>query len=173
MKAKRRVLCQTCIYEKEHKGFRQALLQSNYFNVNSLDSIIDVMWKFQCPLKVINVQKHCLNHLKPMVEKTVEAKVAQALSLGKKTAQEVLQGEVVAPESDTYHEQVLDDVIKKSHQLLKEDKIKIDADVMLKALKIKADIEKSKKDRKLDALKAFAGMSGGNKDQSQAIPANS
>jgi hypothetical protein len=163
-------LCQTCVFEKSHDGFRQALLQCNYFNVNSLDSIIDVMWKFQCPLKVINVQRHCKNHLRPMVEKSVTAKVAQALTLGKTMATEVLQGTVVES-TGNLHEEVLDATIKKYYTELKADHIKITADIGLKAIKIKSDIEKANKDRKLDALKAFSGMSGGNPNK-QAIPSS-
>lgn len=175
--------CQTCLFSKEHPKFHHDLLRCQYFDVNSLESIIDVMWKHRCPLKVLNVQRHCKNHLKPKMDASAAHQVAQALLLGKKDASEVLgrplEGQVIETTSGL-HEEVLDATIKKYYSELKADRIKITADIGLKAIKIKSDIEKANKDRKLDALKAFSGMSGGsnndsndrNPDQNKAIPAH-
>lgn len=152
--------CQTCIFSKEYPGFHKELINCNYFNVNSLESIIDVMVKYRCPLKVLNVQRHCKNHLKPMIEKQVAHQVATALGNGAYVRKDsvMVQSKVIDEEN---YESVIDDTIRRYHQGVREGTIKITAREGLAALKMKSDIVGKNKDRNLDAYKSlFKGADG-------------
>lgn len=140
MKKKPTPRCQTCKYSQQNPSFHRDLIHCKYFDANALDDVVDVMRKHRCPLKVVNVYKHCLNHLK---------KHQITIPLPPVVTQ-------LTDDSKSYHENVALDTVKKYHKLLKDDKIKLTAKDGLSAIKLLADIDKSNKDRKVDLVKLFA-----------------
>lgn len=65
-------------------------------------------------------------------------------------------------DSTTAHEIGLDDFIEQGRDQLARREMPISANTFLTAIRTKADIEAHNKDRKLDVLKSFQGMSDGN-----------
>lgn len=63
-----------------------------------------------------------------------------------------------APTSTLAHEQALDTFIDKGNHMVESGELKITATTYIQAIKAKADIQKSDKDRRYDALKSiFSG----------------
>lgn len=156
--------CKTCKYMKKHEGFTYRLLHSKYFDPNGPETMPDVLRAFQVPIHLQTVysclKRHHANlNLRAAVVVTNDGKLL--IDKRMKETQELIE----APANgETNHELGLDDFIAKGRNMLARGDMMITASTYLSAIKIKADIEKSTKDRRLDALKAmFQGAGPGGK----------
>lgn len=154
--------CQVCNYSKAHPDFHEAILHTKHIDINNKDTVTDVWKRFNVPLPYTSVMQHVRRHIIPAYESFKERMIVrQAISDKKLVTEEdlkkALEGEVGTKAS---HEQTLDSFIDEFDELIKDGKVKITAQTGLQAIKIKADIEKANKDRKLDAFKMMVGASG-------------
>lgn len=171
--------CQVCQYMRRNRDFSVALLLSSYFNPKGQESLPEVNKRFGEPFTQITLYKHAQRHMKPNVPRWMkinglEEKKNWHTALEKTrvaTAEklEVLENtmELVerTPESISAHEQTLDDFITKGHEMIRDGQLKVTAQTLVQAIKAKADIEKSNKDRRFNALREmFAGAAPKNKD---------
>lgn len=168
-------MCQVCQYLKRNNDFKVALLLSSYFNPKGQESLPEVNKRFGQPFTLITLYKHAQRHMKPNVPRWMKSAGLEekknwhlALEKTKVATADKLEAlentmEIVerTPTSTSAHEQTLDDFITKGHEMIKDGQLKVTAQTLVQAIKAKADIEKSNKDRKMDAMKTlFAGMGG-------------
>lgn len=124
---------------KRNKNFTERLFSSKYFDKTSDESLPQVIRDFQAPLNVQSVyvclKRHHLQYTTDLkkFENTIQLIDPQA--------------------GETEHELGLDEFIKRGREKVNTGEIAINATSYLAAIRIKADIEKSSKDRKLDMLK--------------------
>lgn len=148
--------CKTCQFSVAHKKFHEDLLNSTYFDQNSVEGIPQIVkrWKVQKSLGYRNVMTHVARHLAPVKRYNDE----KALEIVTQEERQPLPVNLQIEDGETAYVRALDDVISEFHTKVKEGKIKLTAQSGLQAIKIKADIETKNKDRKLDFLKAFSAM---------------
>lgn len=147
--------CSVCQYMKKHKEFRLQIMQSSYFNPDSTLSPMELVKAFGAPITRPTLYRHLQKHqgLSSLATiKNVEKLKEQGLIT---TTIKTIETPSDATEA---HEQGLDEFIAQGRSKLARHELPISASTYLQAVKIKADIEKSTKDRRLDAMKAmFAG----------------
>ena len=155
--------CAVCQYEKAHKDFRYDMLKSTYFNPDGVETVTDVINRYGNPFKAPSFYAHLQRHRKKDVElgkKNYEIKQQDKALLPTTPATLItaVESEVLATAP---HEQGLDEFIRQGRTKLSMDEMPITPTNFLQAIKIKADIEKSTKDRRLDAVKSmFKGITG-------------
>lgn len=76
---------------------------------------------------------------------------------------EALKVEYLEPESTatTAHEKGLDEIIAKGRNMIRTGELKLSTQALLTAIKTKSEIEKSRKDQGLEAMKLMAGAFSG------------
>lgn len=126
------------------------MMRSTYFDpINGQHTLKDVWVKWKPDFELANFYQHAKRHQpKDLIraEASLEAAVAPLVNR-------------LSDEEDA-HEATLDEFIDKGRQMLKTGKLSITSQTLLQAIKTKADIKKSDKDRKMDALRLMAGASG-------------
>ncbi len=141
---------------KSHKEFRLQLMQSSYFNPDATASPIDIVKAFGAPFKNDMVYYHLKKHQDQSITKTKrKLKELQDKGILKNTIDLV----ETTTDSTTLHEIGLDQFIQQGRDNLASHELPISAPTYLQAIKIKADIEKTTKDRRLEAMKSM--FSGG------------
>jgi len=149
-----------------------ALLLSTYFNPKGQESLPEVRIRFGEPFTLITLYKHTQHHMKPNVARWLKHNGLTE----KKNWQEALEKtklintdklvelqntiDVVEEYKSTLapHEESLDNFIKKGSDMIKDGTMNITAQTYIQAIKAKADIEKSNKDRRFNALREmFSG----------------
>lgn len=143
---------------KKSKDFRMRINASKYFNPHGTEAVMDVVRAHGSLFPKDQVYRHLRTH-----QSEGKAVVPTQVIDGKlvvdsrfKGTLEVVEG--IPDNSTSNHELGLDDFIKKGRQQLAAGQLQITAGTFLNAIKIKADIEKGTKDRRMEALKAmFAG----------------
>lgn len=147
---------------KRHTGFTYRLLQSKFFNSGGMETMPDVLRAFQVPIHIQTVYGCLKNHhanlsLKPAITVSEDG-TKLLIDKRMKETTELIE----APANGVAnHELGLDDFIKQGRSMLVRGEMVITPATFLQAVKIKADIDKSTKDRRLDALKTmFTGASG-------------
>jgi hypothetical protein len=165
---------------RRNRDFGVALLLSSYFQPKGKESLPEVLKRFGSPWPLISLYSHCQRHMRDnlprwmksydLVEKKNWEKALEHTRIATAEKKELIENtlEVInkTSTSTTPHEQSLDDFITKGAEMVKEGKINITATTYIQAIRAKADIEKSNKDRRLDAMKAmFTGAAPKSNDQ--------
>jgi hypothetical protein len=160
--------CGTCNFMRLHPDFRLRMMQSTYFNPSGTESLLKVLHDFGDVLKPPSVYMHIRRHQQKDLIRAREQFLHRAND-GKNvfirqdarvpgTPDEAIEGEVVATGQ---HEAGLDEFIAEGRRKLLGGKMTITATNYLAAIKIRTEIDKSTKDRRLDMIKSFFG--GGEK----------
>lgn len=143
--------CATCNYMRKNPGWYKQLKKTSFFTENSPETPLQFYNRTQPPMGLAAFYKHMKNHTTLAKEKMM----AQTLTATKPDLP--VFGELIEG-GDTDYVQALDDTIRKFHTQIRDNQIQLTLTGGLQAIKIRADIEKANKDRKLDAFKAFSGM---------------
>lgn len=154
--------CAVCQYLKKNKDVRYRMMQSTYFNPQGSESLMDVVHAYGDPFGPSTVYAHMRRHqakdlikAERMLENYEDNKINKGLV---DNTVSVIEASV---ESTDKHEIGLDQFIAEGRDKLVRGEMQVSATTFLQAIKIKADIQKSTKDRRLDAMKAmFSGASG-------------
>lgn len=144
--------CNVCQYIKRNPELRKQIYESTYYDPMGSESLMQVFRRWGEPFKEPTIYSHMRRHqAKPTVEIELAAPVT-AVPL------EELEPEVT---SGSAHERGLDEIISKGRNMLRSGELKITTQSLLTAIKTKSEIEKSKKDQGLEAMKLMAGAFGG------------
>ena len=152
--------CTVCAYMKENPNWYAQFKKINYFDPSSPENASEFFIRTSPPFSRESYYRHLRHHtalLKSMIANAKSRNVKGTL-----VKQEVIDLKVFADDSPSDHVDALDDVINRFHRAVREGKVPMTMQGGLQAIKIKADIEKSNKDRKVDLFKAFSSM--GNKN---------
>jgi hypothetical protein len=149
--------CAHCRYLKKYQGYCQELFHSKYFDTQAQLSLPDVLRKYDVKTPVQSVynclKRHHAQYAKP------EQRAVTRLGINIQTELQATESLLEQPNGiTTNHELGLDEFIDMGRRKVAAGEIAITGQTYLTAIKVKADIEKTNKDRKLDMLKTmFAG----------------
>lgn len=156
--------CAVCKFMKKNKDFKIACMQSTYFNPDGAATLTDVNLSFNEPFKLPALYQHFKRHQKAAVLRAQQKAKATGSRLSShavikqtKAAEAariaaLVEGEV---SSTGAHERGLDAFIAAGRAKLDVGEMSITAATFLQAIKVKAEIEKSTKDRRMDAVKTL------------------
>lgn len=172
--------CSVCQYMRRNPDFREAVMKSSYIDPEGQESLLSVNAKFGSVFKSATLYKHMRMHQAEDIERGEEA--ARLFSIPNPNWQrhtsnsnsptvipneptevrELLDSTEKAVEGDVIprmqHEVALDDFIKLGREKVRKGEMLISAANYIAAIKVKTDIERSTKDRRLEMLKTmFAG----------------
>lgn len=136
-------------------------MQSTYFEPQGSESLSNVNHAFGDPFGISLIYAHMKRHqAKDLIKAAKKFDGNGNLIIDNRFPATI---EVVEADSNstTNHELGLDDFIAEGRNKLARRELAISATTFLQAIKIKADIEKSTKDRRLDAMKSMFGGAGG------------
>lgn len=146
--------CTVCKYMKANPAFRSRFVNSTYFNTDGTESAAEVLYAYHMPFTLSLMYAHIRRHMQSQIKKAEMIQASKAIDVDP----------LLIVESPTAssgeHEQGLDDFINEGRAKLAVGELQINATSFLQAIKIKADIEKSTKDRRLDGIKAFFSTRG-------------
>lgn len=168
--------CSVCQHMKKHKDYRYACMRSTYFDPNGGESLLAVNERYGNPFKLPTLYRHMTRHQKVDIERAERlAKIAgepskvwqrqTGQSKHKREAEEVklakteslLANTVEVIEADVMPRQAyevgLDQFIAMGADRLKHGEMSISAANYISAIKVKAEIERTTKDRRLEMLK--------------------
>jgi hypothetical protein len=147
MVKKKKIRCSVCRYMKAHGDFRLAVLNSNMFNRKNPETLPQVMYRYNITqFSRPALYQHIKKHMQVELAKDEPPVIISGIPID-------VVGADIKP-----HEIGLDHFIKLGTEKLKRGEMPITASNYLQAIKTKADIDKSNKDRKVDVLKSmFAG----------------
>jgi hypothetical protein len=152
---------------KKHPDYRKACLQSTYFNPNGRESLLAVNERWGYPVKQPTLYQHMKRHQKKDIDTAEElnrisgtqSAVWQRTAGNRGLKKEELENTVEIVEttrtSDQEHEVGLDEFIAMGRAKLRTQDMSISAANYLTAIKIKAEIEKTTKDRRLELLRSM------------------
>lgn len=146
---------------KKNPTFRLRAMQSKYFQPSGSESLATVVHDFGDPFPIITVYRHMHRHqLNDLIKARQRFKEVEHPHTGLVQAAGAVEGDIV---SKGEHELGLDEFIREGRQKLLRKEMTISATTYLAAIKIKSDVEKSTKDRRLDMVKSF--FAGGDKKE--------
>lgn len=153
--------CAVCQYEKKHRDFRYRLMTSTYFDPNGTESAAEVLAAFGSPFGTSAFYAHMNRHRHNELIKA-QAKYDKAVDrthkVDPKTLMNAVEGDVIVRSE---HELALKEIVAEGRAKLASGDMTITLTGMINASKALADIEKSTKDRRLDAVKSmFKGITG-------------
>lgn len=137
--------CSVCQYMKKNADFRFRIMQSSYFHEGAHESPAKINKSFGMPFKTVTLYAHLNRHQK---RDRIKAPMPIAVP-------EVVNSVEATPITTTEHEMGLDEFIREGRAKLARREMQVTASTYLQAIKTKAEIEKSTKDRRLEAIKAF------------------
>jgi hypothetical protein len=172
--------CSVCQYMKKTPDFREAVMRSSYLDPEGQETLLAVNARYGSPFKLPTLYRHMQKHQAEDIQKaedaarvfgtetpnwqrrTVQAVNYQPPATEPADATELLKNTEKAVEGDVVprqqHEIALDDFIKLGRERVRKGEIVISASNYIAAIKVKADIERSTKDRRLEMLRTmFAG----------------
>lgn len=160
--------CAVCQYMKKHPQFREQIMASTYFNSLGSKNMLQVVHDWGDPFKPSAMYQHIKRHQARdliKVDKLEEARVIPPVV-------EAVESSVT---SATEHERGLDEFIRDGRNKLSRGELSMTASSYLQAIKIKSDIEKNTKDRRMEMIKQFFGGPNGNNNgkPGQQTPASS
>lgn len=145
--------CKHCKYMKRHGAYTQDLFESKYFEKNGQLSLPETMKKYQVDIPVQTIYNCLKRHHHNYTDKPdfILNGKGELITATEKLISQPSEGERV-------HEMGLDEFINQGREMVARGEIAITASNYITAIKVKAEIEKSNKDRKLDLLKTmFSG----------------
>lgn len=155
---------------KKHQDYKQALLRSTYFDPNGRESLLAVNERWGHPVKVQTLYRHMKRHQIKDIQRSEtllkmngqESAVWQrtagnrGLKKEDKDALESTTEIIEAPvETRQNHEVGLDEFIQMGRAKLKIGDMNISAANYITAIKTKAEIERTTKDRRLEMLRSM------------------
>lgn len=158
--------CSVCQYMKKNSDFRYRVMQSTYFNPQGTENLMDVVHSFGDPFKSTTMYQHMRRHqAKDLIKAASKFDENGNLLIDNrmKPTIEVIENPT---SSTTNYELGLDEFIQAGRDKMARGELPISASTFVAAIKAKADIEKSTKDRRLDMVKAF--FSGPKTEESQS-----
>jgi hypothetical protein len=134
-------------------AYTQRIFNSHYFDKQQVETIPQIFDLFKPPMNVQTAynclkKHHATKALTPAVK--VDDKGNLIVDQRFSTTTEIIEGTGVAN-----HELGLDDFIRDGRAALRRGEMQITATNFLQAIKIKSDIEKSTKDRRMEMIKSF------------------
>lgn len=160
--------CSICMFMQKNPDFRRRVMASRYFRPEGTESLAAVVHDYGDPVKLPLVYMHMQRHqpadLLRAKRRFTEAR--REIEAPLPAEAEVLKSVDSSVLTQGDHERGLDDFIQQGRDLLVQQKMKISATTFLAAVKIRAEIDKSTKDRRLDMIKAFF-TGGGKRDQAE------
>lgn len=148
--------CAVCQYERKHKDFRYRLMQSTYFNPQGTEAASEVLAAFGSPFGSSAFYAHMNRHRHTDLAKA-QAKYDQTMDKSTTKPNPALL--ITAVEGDVIqrseHELALKEIVAEGRAKLASGDMTITLTGMINASKALADIDKSTKDRRLDAAKSF------------------
>ena len=145
---------------KKNQVWYEELKKTSYFDPTSPENAAMFFQRTAPPISREAYYRHLRNHTALLKARIQSARTRH--ENGRLVKQEVIDLKILADDPPADHVDALDDVINKFHRAVREGKVPMTMQGGLQAIKIKADIEKSNKDRKVDLFKAFSSM--GNKN---------
>lgn len=151
--------CSVCQYMKTHQDFRLAVMNSSYFNIYGEEKLSQVLLRYNVEFNLPLMYAHFKRHQPRDIQKKIDDEKNELYRARKKglIKPKFIQGvplEVLGTDVKA-HEIGLDDFIKLGHEKLRRAEMPINAATYLQAIKIKADIDKSNKDRGVDVFKTM------------------
>jgi hypothetical protein len=151
---------------KKNPAFRLRVMQSKYFQPSGHESLATIIHDFGDPFKLsityAHMKRHQPNDLIAAKKRFDALEVVNPHSSGPMPLAhippEVIEGQVL---SQGDHEATLSEFIQKGREKLQRGEMAISATTLLTAIKIRSEIDKSTKDRRLDMVKSF--FAGGEK----------
>ena len=137
--------CKHCKYMKSHKGYAHEVFNSKYFDRDNELTLPQVLVKYNISITQQTVY-NCLKKHFPQYNPKLKDLIPQLTN-----TVAVIDGD---PNTST-HEQALDEFIATGKRMVQNGEMVINPATYISAIKTKADIEKSSKDRKLEMMKAF------------------
>lgn len=144
-------------------------MASTYFTPTGVETLSDVVYRYEVPLKLPAIYNHMKRHQWKDLQKAEEAQAPKEVTLPSVLQPPIVaavEGEVVSTQD---HEVGLDDFIRKGREKLMADQLPITATTYLQAIKIKADIDKNTKDRRLDAVKSLFKGAAPKQDEPETV----
>lgn len=153
---------------KKDKDFRDACMACTYFNPDGKETLMDVNNRYGHPFKMPTLYRHMTVHQAEdihMAEKLLEIRGIKSVNWQRQTRAtkpdidiktvestvEIVEGKKGKPTFEV----ALDEFIDVGRAKMDMGQIPISATNYIQAIKVKADIDKSNKDRKLDLLKGM------------------
>lgn len=135
------------------------LLATDWFDPRSPERSVDFFRRTAPPMPYLAFHRHLQNHTTISKKRAEVARNLHATGRidNRKDIIPFEIGDVVDGKAAD-HEQALNDTIRKFHTAVRNNKIPLTLTGGLQAIKIKADIDRSNKDRKIDLVKLFSGM---------------
>lgn len=157
--------CAVCQYMKRNPTFKSQVMESNYFDPQGSETLAEAVHRWGDPFSMPTIYSHMRRH------QSKDTRAIDIVAPVEAVPIEAIEGDVV---SLTPHERGLDEIITKGRNMVAKGEIKITAQALLTAIKTKAEIERSTKDRRLDMVKMFSGAFKENKDgnNSNSTPAS-
>lgn len=141
---------------KKHPEFREQINASKYLDPMGSETLLAVVHRWNDPFGASAMYQHMKRHQSRDLIRAEKAAVAAATPFA------VIEAPV---DGQSQHDMGLDEVITLGRRSVASGQIKITGSLLLQAIKIKADIEKSTKDRRLDAVKMMKGAFSGSSPQ--------
>lgn len=181
MKKKTGRPCSVCEYMKKHKDFKHDIMHSTYIDPKGTENLYEVNERYGTPIKPVTLYRHMQVHQKRDIDtaerlaqitgeesknwqrRTVRSVNKLPKQKKSKIDKAVLENTVAVVEevkltATQAHEIGLDAFIAMGTDRLKHKEMSISASNYLAAIKIKAEIERTTKDRRLEMLRSmFAG----------------
>lgn len=164
--------CSVCKFMQKNKQFRYDCMESLYFNPEGKETLTSVNFRYGSPFQMSLLYQHFKRHqwkdmvaaeqrladsnvalppARKLTSRTKEPPVHHAEELAAlEAALPAVEGDVISTQP---HERALDEFIRQAALKVRHGEIQINASSFLSAIKIKAEIEKNTKDRRLDAIK--------------------
>lgn len=145
--------CKVCQYMKRNPPFKDQIMESSYFDPQGKESLAEVLHRWGDPFPMPSVYSHMRRH---------QSKETRAIDVIAPIEAIPLDAIETPVTSETAHERALDEIIAKGRQAIRTGELKVTLQGLNSAVKTKAEIERSTKDRRLEAVKAFfLGDDGG------------
>lgn len=145
--------CVHCKYMKKKPGYTYRVFNSKYFNSQGQESLPDVWRSFGVdmhPQTIYNCLKRHFKNYKPAVSMTLNGDISQKLA----ATEGLLEGRIPL----NSHEVGLEEFISQGREMVRRGEMAITASNYITAIKVKSEIDRTNKDRKLDLLKTmFSG----------------
>lgn len=152
---------------KKNPAFRLRVMQSKYFQPSGHESLADVIHSFGdpfgLPVAYAHMQRHQASDLIAAKKRFEGSTIASVHNSGPNkvvVAVGAVEGQVI---SQGEHETALDEFIRVGHEKLQAREMTISATNFLKAIEVRANINKNTKDRRMEMIKSF--FSGGSKKE--------
>lgn len=143
--------CSVCQFLKKNKDIRDRIMQSTYFNPLGNESLLTIFHEVGDPFPPTSIYTHIQRHQTRDIIKA-EKRLTKATTNRPVISFVDDNNNLVGPPQ---HVLGLDEFIREGREKLATGELGITSSTYLQAIKVKADIEKSTKDRRADLFKTM------------------